>query len=356
VILRAFGSNATVDLFEHHLVITRRRSGLIIGVPMAEHFIPLSSIKSVQFIRPGFTSRGRLVLTLMGSSTAKAGTVTDQNTVFFEKKHLEAFEGILHAIREAIATPSIERLAMSAQRGRVDHNPRPATENHLQRMLPPPSAQGGAQQQNGSGNYENHGASDRETLNPTLGGWWRDLPPVGKVAIVGFACFLLLSVWMADGPSTAETESIDGSGNAPAETTATAAPSGEQMLSKLTEFITGSPGTADIAITDGDGKVGEFCSASSGSNVLSFGGTHNDGKPTGVFDYYYEYRSAEGGMSNYGSYQFDHMSGTLSVHNVQHSRSGSKHTEPFPDLTMRLEQVSEGTVKVDGVSYHSCAI
>ena len=129
--LRAFGFNAAIEVFDHHLVITRRNPGFIVDGPPAEQLIPLSSIKSLQFYRPGFAKRGRLVLIIEGGSTGRSGSAADDNTVFFGEPQLMPFEQVVQAIKSAIAMPSLERIAMAARNDRLAGDPRPATGNQL---------------------------------------------------------------------------------------------------------------------------------------------------------------------------------------------------------------------------------
>jgi hypothetical protein len=116
MIIHAQGDSACIDLFDHHLVITRQLRGMLMSSQEREQLIPLASIKSVQFQRPGFLAPGRIILIVADSTSKRPGTFQDPNTVLFAKRQLPAFERVYLAIREAIATPSIERIAMAAQR------------------------------------------------------------------------------------------------------------------------------------------------------------------------------------------------------------------------------------------------
>lgn len=120
MILSAVGNDASIEIFENHLVITRRRPGLLTDRPSAEQFVPFSTIKSVEFIRAGFMAQGRIMLTLDGDSSNRVKGRSDKNSISFNKEQQTDFEKVLNAIQTAIATPSIERLAMAAQRRRVE--------------------------------------------------------------------------------------------------------------------------------------------------------------------------------------------------------------------------------------------
>lgn len=210
--LHASGTNATIDLFEHHLVINQRQRGFLFDGPDVEHMIPLASIKSVQFVRPGFMSPGKIVFVLAAGAAARPGTPADPNTVCFSKRQLVPFENVLRAIQAAIATPSIERLAMAAQKQRsVDsHQPSPNSHN-LKRIdgrigtvehtdaiqgAEPTAALGPLQRQS-------------DATDGKLGGLWRDLPFAGKVILIVVPLLFMLSMCSTGEPS----QSADGAGS-----------------------------------------------------------------------------------------------------------------------------------------------
>lgn len=362
MIVRASGNNATIDLFEHHLVIARRQRGIFFDGQDAEHMIPLSSITSVQFVRPGFLTAGKIVLVLAGGANPRSGTLDDPNTVFFAKTQLTLFENVLRAIQAAIATPSIERLAMEAQRRQSIGNttPRPVDNKSIE-VVSQPHTQGGSYQDPYSDagtyrrdGYATDGKSQSEPPSPGAGGWWRDMPLMGKIIIIGGAAILLLNMCSSGTSTPSEDLNVASTGTSSPEETGP--PSAEAMLSDLNEFVSGKASATDIAVTDGSGEVGEFCSASTGSAILSFGGSKMDGKPTGVFDYFYAYKVADGGTSTSGDFRFDRAAQQITVRSVTGSKSGSKEQASLPDLTMSISQVAPGTVVIDGVTYHSCVI
>lgn len=353
--IRAYGNNAAIELFEHHLVITRRKPGMIADGPPAEHFLPYSSIKSVQFERPGFLSVGKIVF-VFGNGTSKQGTVGDPHTVHFPKGQVRQFEDVLHTVRQAIATPSIERIAMAAaqNRGRIEQSAPPASAAHQEVIVAQPAEHGeyAGQCYDRAASYDDRSfppqpRDEHRPIKPTLGGWWSDMPLLGKILAVGVGCFLLLAMCSVPSP---EGETVAASGDD------SAAPSSQQALSELTEFITGRPGSSDIAITDGTGKVGEFCSSSDGATVLSFGGSNLDGQETGVYDYFYAYKSADGGTSTSGTFTFDRAAGRIAITGVKESSKGSKAEKSMPDMIFNVSQISPGVIDVSGVTFHSCII
>lgn len=353
--IRAYGNNAAIELFEHHLVITRRKPGMIVDGPPAEHFLPYSSIKSVQFERPGFFSVGKIVF-VAGNGSSKQGTLSDPHTVVFPKGQVRQFEDVLHTVRQAIATPSIERIATAAaqNRRRIEQSAPPATAAQQAVIVAQPDVQrehdGQAYDRMASHDdrsFTPQPRAEHRPINPKLGGWWSDMPLLGKIIAVGLGCFLLLAMCSVPSPEedTVATFSNDST-----------APSSQQALSELTEFITGRPGSSDIAITDGSGKVGEFCSSSDGATVLSFGGTNVDGQETGVYDYFYAYKSADGGTSTSGTFTFDRAAGRIVITGVKESPKGSKAEKSLPDMSFNVSQISPGVIDVSGVTFHSCII
>ena len=200
--IRAYGNNAAIELFEHHLVITRRKPGMIVDGPPAEHFLPFSSIKSVQFERPGFLSVGKIVF-VVGNGSPKQGTVGDPHTVHFPKGQVRQFEDVLHTVRQAIATPSIERIAMAAaqNRGRIEESAPPVSAAHQEVIVAQPAEHGAytGQGYDRAASYDDRSfrpqpRDEHRQIKPTLGGWWSDLPLLGKILAVGVGCLLLLAL------------------------------------------------------------------------------------------------------------------------------------------------------------------
>ncbi|SMC82659.1 hypothetical protein [Novosphingobium sp. B1] len=350
--IRAYGKNAAIELFEHHLVITRRKPGMIADGPSAERLIPFSSIKSVEFVRPGLMAHGRIILTLSGDNSN--GCI-----VAFSKGQARQFEDVLDEVRRAIAAPSIERLAMAAsQTSRpIEKSAPSANAAHQEVIVAKQSeySEDGGQTYDRATSYDDRSFASRQRsehrpISPTLGGWWSDMPLLGKVIACCFVGFVLFSVLDSGQPTSASGSTDDFPSSEDGSTL-----SSEQVLRELTEFITGRPGSTDIAITDGTGKVGEFCSSSSGGTVLSFGGTNLDGQKTGVYDYFYAYRSEDGGSSTSGTFTFDRAAGRIAITGVKESSKGSK-AEPQPDMSFNLSQISPGVVDVSGVTFHSCII
>ncbi|WP_292962338.1 hypothetical protein [Novosphingobium sp. UBA1939] len=218
VLIRAYGHNAAVDLFDHHLVITRRRGGMLFDAAASEQFIPLSSIKSVQFHPAGLVARGRMILTLAGNPSRHPGTESDENTVFFAKGQADQFKQIVHAIRDTIATPSLEQLAMAAQRNRGQERvsqTRPAsgaTPNMLERIDGPPRYHGtGYDNAGSSGPYDYDKEAPRQKTpshdpiaNLPTGGWWQDLPLAGKVILIAVTLVTVLVTCAKNDTSTSD--------------------------------------------------------------------------------------------------------------------------------------------------------
>lgn len=346
--LHASGTNATIDLFEHHLIINRLQRGILFGGPDAEHMIPLSSIKSVQFVRPGFLSPGKIVLVLAAGTAARPGTPTDPNTVFFSKRQLVPFENVLRAIQTAIATPSIERLAMAAQQQRSIDSHQPL--EGLKRIGPP------IETSEHSGHWSNsetstRGSAQRTSSAPSsAGGVWRDMPVIGKVAVVLFGLFMFVMVIGMNIPDPGETEGSDIGATSPAET----APSADQMLADWSEFVTGEPGNGPFALIDGSGKPGEFCNGSDGKVGMQFGRAPSD-KGLRIPDYFYW--SDVGRSTSYiGAFSFDPATKRLSALRLMKMRTGTDEGEDAPDIVMTVEQISPGVVSVDGTQLHTCIL
>lgn len=360
MIVRASGNNATIDLFEHHLVITRRQRGVFLDGQDAEHMIPLSSITSVQFVRPGFLTAGKIVLVLAAGTSPRSGTLADPNTVFFAKAQLTLFENVLGAIQAAIATPSIERLAMEAQRRQSIGNttPRPIDNKSIE-VVSQPHTHGGSYQgpYGETGTYRRDGyATDGESqsAHPSsgAGGWWRDMPLMGKIILIGGAAILLLNMCSSGTSTPGEDPSA-----ATAETSSpevASEPSAETMLGDWSEFVTGKPRTSQFALTDGSGSSGEFCNATDGENIMTFG-SPDTGDGLKIYDMFSK-RSTRSDTGFMGAFWFDRASGEIRALRLIQKKYADRPPDKANDFTMKVLQVAPGAVVIDGVTYHSCVI
>lgn len=353
MILHASGTNATIDLFEHHLAINRRQRGVLFDGPDAEHMIPLSSIKSVQFFRPGFMSPGKIVLVLAAGAAAGQGTPSDPNTVYFSKRQLVPFENLLRAIQAAIATPSIERLAMAAQQKRSIDNYQPSPNSEGLRRIEPPAgttAQPGPADRPGA--YSPQSGTNTHSAQRSSGGWWRDMPRLGKIILIGVACFVLLNMCSPDSTVPDDSEqSASGEATSSAES---AESSADQMLADWSAFVTGDPDGGQFAITDGTGKPGEFCNGSDGKVGMQFGRILS-GEGLRIADYLY-WSDVERSTSYIGAFSFDPSTKRLSALRLMEMRTGSEQGEPAPNVSMPVEQISPGIVSVDGTQFHTCIL
>ena len=252
MLVRVYGRNATIDLFEHHLVITHARSGMFSDPAAEERFIPLSSILAVQVSRPTFGSPGKFVLTLAGSIASKPGTAADPNTVFFDKTQTAQVQAIVDHVRQAIATPSLEQLAMAAQRQRQASAPPPErqikpTQAVLERVAPPRQSYN----PNTGADYRDTSSAGHFAYNnpgppPSGGGsWWSDMPILGKVSVIGIP--LLLLVMMCSGPG-------ENAASPPAQQAAEATPETTAAVDPSYNNVDGLPAVGQL-VTDGDSRA-----------------------------------------------------------------------------------------------------
>jgi len=193
VTLHATGHNASIDVFENHLVITRFGRGMFFPGPENEQFIPLSSIKSVNFTRPALGARGRIVLILAGGAGVNAGAAANENTVFFSREQSALFEAVLNAIREAIATPSLERLAIEAQRHRNGRGPQISPER-LRDGYGANHHGGHARGAHASSVLPSRIEAQSRYVGARRSGWWGELPLPVKISIVsaGLVAFAVM--------------------------------------------------------------------------------------------------------------------------------------------------------------------
>jgi len=248
--VQAIGLHSTVELYDHHLVI-KRHPGFL-EASATELLVPLTNIVSVQFRRPALFTSGRLIIALQGAAQPKRTNYerrTDQTAIAFAKGQLAQFEEVLRVIRMAIATPSIEQLAMAAaQRHAVSDRvaqaraqPKP-TRAVLERIDPPRQSNynpntGADYDETGSYGHQayNHpsgGRDDAPPLNPTVGGWWGDEPLLVKIILIGIPLVLLLA--MCSGPNVRPDQDPAGYGAAYQAPAADSSPTTVEQPPRLT--------------------------------------------------------------------------------------------------------------------------
>lgn len=184
-------------------------------------------------------------------------------------------------------------------------------------------------------------ASPKPTIGQKIKTW------VKRVLIGLGALFVLLIVIGMLTPDP-ETEST-----APAAAGDAVAQSSDQMLSDWSEFAIGEARTTRFGLTDGSGTPGEFCSASDGETIMAFGPPpSSDGEPK-AYESFVRLDSAENTAAN-GSFQFNRADGTLVARGLSGRRLDNEEPVPVPDFTMKAEATPDGTVIIDGRTFHHC--
>lgn len=360
MIIHAQGDSACIDLFDHHLVITRQLRGMLIGSQEREQLIPLASIKSVQFQRPGFLAPGRIILAVADSTSKRPGTFQDPNTVLFAKRQLPAFERVYHAIREAIATPSIERIAMAAQRREpVSYRPPSPAASDIVEHVPRLANAGEQFGARTSTPYDHRDqdrmrAESRPTVKRAMVRWWETVPPIAKFTVAGCAAALLLTMCTPGEQSTsADGDSTDSAvTNQPADGQP---PSTQAMITAWSLYTLGERRDKEFPLIDGPGKPGEFCSAAGGHAMLVFG----DHSPKeGVAPFFDEFSKFDDrtGMELRGRFWFDQANNRLTLRNLMQDRPNGHDPHPVADMTLATEPAEPGVVRIDGTAFHYCVI
>lgn len=98
------GVNGQVELFSNKIIIKRKGalSFLTQGLK-GEKTIPLESITSIQFKKPGALTNGYIQFGLLGGNESRKGlfdATKDENTVVFAKKVVDTAEFIKNYIEE----------------------------------------------------------------------------------------------------------------------------------------------------------------------------------------------------------------------------------------------------------------
>jgi len=357
--LQAHGNRARVDVCDHHLVISR--PGGVSGTARNQ-IVPFSSIKSVAFYRPTFFRPGRIVLFVAGGQSRSLGTPADDNTVFFGKEHLSTFEQLLQIIEAAIATPSLEQLAMAAARRQslgesVDRRPREPTPGQLQRIDLPLSEQALDAEFRASGEGLHGGRAPHQASAPPnseSGSFRKALGRAGTFVLIGVILLLLLTMLSGPGENVVAAPAdpaIDGAEPANASAQDPSATSADQMLSQWAEFVSGQASTEGFGLTNGNGHVGEFCSASNGSWTMAFGGRRIGSLP--LYDYF---AALKAGTGFAGAFTFDPPTRELTGVRLIKQKQPDGPSRSTPDLHMSVSQVQPGIVVVNGTQMHLCVL
>lgn len=325
-----------------------------------EQLIPLASIKSVQFQWPGFLAPGRIILTVADATSKRPGTFQDPNTVLFAKRQLPAFERVYHAIREAIATPSIERIAMAAQRREpVSYRPPSSAASDIVEHVPR-LASAGERFCAGPPTPYDHCDQDRvrtesrPSVRRAVAQWWKSVPPIAKFTAAGCAVALLLTMCTPGKQSTsADSDSVDLSfAN---QRTDGQKPSTHAMISAWALYSLGERRDKEFPLIDGPGKPGEFCSGAGSHAMLVFG----DHSPKeGVAPFFDEFSKFDDrtGMELRGRFWFDQANNRLTIRNLMQDRPNGHDPHPVTDMTLVTEPAEPGVVRIDGTAFHYCVI
>lgn len=356
MIIHAQGDSACIDLFDHHLVITRQLRGMLMSSQEREQLIPLASIKSVQFQRPGFLAPGRIILIVADSTSKRPGTFQDPNTVLFAKRQLPAFERVYLAIREAIATPSIERIAMAAQRREpVSYRPPSSATSDIVEHVPR-LANAGEQFGAGPSTPRDHRDQDRirtqsrPSVRRAVLQWWETVPPIGKFTLAGCGVALFLMMCPPDEQSpNILSRAVGPSGkNRP--------PLTQSMIALWARYAIGEQRDKEFALVDGPGKPGEFCANAPMGVMLVFGDRSPKEGVAPVFDEFSRF-DANTGMELRGRFWFDMEHSRLTFRNLVRDRPMGNQGQPVPDITATTELGSDtGTVRIEGTAFHYCVI
>jgi len=363
--VQAIGLNSTVELYDHHLVI-KRHPGFL-EASATELLVPLTNIVSVQFRRPALFTSGRLIIALQGAAQPKRTSYerrTDQTAIAFAKGQLAQFEEVLRVIRMAIATPSIEQLAMAAAQrhdvsDRVGQAPREPTRGQLQRIgtkSPEQSYFIDAEfREPGAGSgYGRASRQQGSTPDSDNGSFRKALGRAGTFVLIGLILLLLLTMLTSPGENVVAAPAdtaIEGTEAANASAQNPSATSADQMLSQWAEFVSGQAGTDGFGLTNGNGKVGQFCSASNGSWTMAFGGRQIGSLP--LFDYF---AALKAGTGFAGAFTFDPGTRQLTGVRLIKQKQPDGSSRSAPNLHMTVTQVQPGVVEINGTQMHLCVL
>lgn len=184
--------------------------------------------------------------------------------------------------------------------------------------------------------------------NYTIGEWLVDMHPAKAAVIVAILLATFIAFVMGVGQGR-------GSGDGPGLSvdTAASATTADQMLAEWSRHVTGQPSTSGFVLVDGSGAAGTSCDDGGGAHLLQFG---RSGAKAPIISDFFSMQTAGSDIGVAGAFWFNNQTGELLVRNSHAVDLKRKKDWAVPDKIFQVGIGGDGTVQLDGVTYHFCVM
>lgn len=182
----------------------------------------------------------------------------------------------------------------------------------------------------------------------TISEWLIDMHPAKAAIVVAVLLLVFIGfVQIVSGGGDAD--------NAQQESGAVSAVPGaaDQMLAGWSERVTGQPQTKGFNLVDGTGPAGSSCNEHGGSRLLQFG---QSDETTPIVSDFFTMQLAGSEIAVGGAFWFDAATSELTIRNAHAVDLKRSKDEAIPDKIFKVSGGGDGTVQLDGVTYHYCVM
>lgn len=179
--------------------------------------------------------------------------------------------------------------------------------------------------------------------------FWRSLPWRNAVWLIG-GLLILAGVWPSSDDNNSAAVSQEGQAAATPE-----ADEAKQMLSEWSEAVTGKPSTIGFALIDGKGKPGEYCSSSTGTSLMNFGGRSLPAEHADMYTYF-SWLPDKSDTGIVGFFTFDPAATELLGHDLIQGNVSTDRHHDIADKRFKVNVDGSGKVTIDGTLYHVCVL
>lgn len=191
-------------------------------------------------------------------------------------------------------------------------------------------------------------APPQRPLDYTIREWLIDMHPAKAAVVVVIALLIFIGfVSAVSGPGSDADASADAIDTTAQSTTA------DQMLAEWSRHVTGQTGTSGFALVDGSGAAGTSCNDGDGTHLLQFG---RSGAATPLISDFFSMQTAGADVGVGGAFWFDNQAEKLLVRNAHAVDLKRKKDWAVPDKVFDVAGGGDGTVQLDGVTYHFCVM
>jgi hypothetical protein len=177
-----------------------------------------------------------------------------------------------------------------------------------------------------------------------------------RAFLVLLGILVLLFLFFAFVPAPEIDASSDDKGS-PAATSSAGPDDGgnKQMLSDWSQAVMGKPSAIGFALIDGVGKPGEFCSSSSGTSLMNFGGRSLPREHADMYTYF-SWLPDKSDVGIVGFFSFDADARELLGHDLIKGNVSTDVHDNIADIRLKVQTDGSGNVTINGTRYHLCVL